>query len=360
MRLLFLTYQGGLAGSTNSIAYLCKGLAERGHDVYAGIREESDLWSILEDSKVRRVPMTFTGKFDRNNWKQIRDVVREFDIQLINAQSSYDRYTSSLANWYYRLGTKVIHTRRQMPLSIGGLQSLFYNRFTDGIVAVSTPVKDSLVRIGIKKDLVKVIHNGTPREKYENIDLEKVRKLRDRFEIKDGEFVLGCISRLKNQLQIFEALALIEEPVKAIFCGMEPTEEIQEIIASYTVPHVIQFDGNVSFGEILNYYKLFTAKILASTTEGLSQSLLEAMALGVPVTATAAAGNLDLVEDGVNGLLFEDGNIEQIADNILRLKNDPDLRQRLITGGNKSAYETFSIENTLDNYELYFQKLLGV
>ncbi|HEY9116763.1 MAG TPA: glycosyltransferase, partial [Roseivirga sp.] len=228
MRILFLTYQGDMAGSTNSIAFLAKGLAEKGHEIYMGIRKESLLWQLLDGTKVKRIPMTFTGKFDFKNWKQIRDVVKENNIQLINAQSSHDRYTSIFANKYYRLKVKIVHTRRQMPLSMGGpLQLFLYNRWTDGIVAVSQQVKDGLIKLGVNEHQLQVIHNGTPVEKYDRIDLKKVQALKKKFNIQPSDFVLGCVSRIKNQIQIIKALRLINEPLKMIFCGIEATDEMK-------------------------------------------------------------------------------------------------------------------------------------
>lgn len=359
LRILFLTYQGDMAGSTNSIAYLAKGLARRGHHVSIGIRKESLLWQLLEGSAVNRIPMTFSGKFDLGNWKNIRDAVKENDIQLINAQSSHDRYTSIFANWWYKLGVKIIHTRRQMPMSMGGpIQLYLYNKKTDGVVAVGGQVKEGLVQLGVKADHIEVIHNGTPREKYKNLDQPYIDSLRVRFNITEGDFVMGCVSRPKNQEQIFKALKLIEHPIKVIFCGLKKEEPYLSHMAEFKADHQIYFEGDVPGDKVLNYFKVFDIKILASTMEGLSQSLLESMALGVPVTATAFAGNLDLIVDEENGLLFKDGDIRKIADNIERLRTDEVLRNSLREQGLVTAYETYSIENTINNYEAYFADLI--
>lgn len=304
--------------------------------------------------------MTFKGKFDFTNWRQIRDAVKNHNIQLINAQSSHDRYTSIFANKRYGLGVKIVHTRRQMPLSMGGpLQLFLYNQWTDSIVAVSSQVKDGLKKLGIKEKQLKVIHNGTPTEKYEQIDSAQVERLKDKFDLKPDDFVLGSVSRPKNQIQVIKALALVEKPLKMIFCGIEPTEEMHEIINSYSTPHQLFFEGHVEKDDILAYYEIFDADILASTMEGLSQSLLEAMALETPVIATAYAGNLDLIEDGKNGLLFEDGDIEKIAELIQRVRTDQSLRNTLIANGKVTALQKFNIDRTITNYEEYFQSLIA-
>lgn len=359
MRILFLTYQGDLAGSTYSIAYLSKGLANRGHSIYVGIRKESLLWSLLEGSSVQRVPMTYHGKFDFTNWKQIREVVLHYNIQLINAQSSHDRYTSIFSKIRYGLKVKIIHTRRQMPMSMGGpIQLFLYNHKTDGIVAVSEQMKVELCKLGIHSEHIKVIHNGTPAEKYQNLSDQKVQSLKNKFNISDHDFVIGCISRMKQQLQIVRALEQLSFPVKMIFCGIEPTSEMKELIDQAAEKHQFFFEGHVNPEDILAYYKIFNIKILASTMEGLSQSLLESMAMGTPVIATAHAGNLDLIEHEKNGLLFKDGDIDSIKEQIVKLHEDQSLRERLVHEGKITALQDFNIENTISRYEEYFLQLV--
>jgi glycosyltransferase involved in cell wall biosynthesis len=286
-------------------------------------------------------------------------VVKEYDIEIINAQSSLDRYTSVFARWRYGLDVKVVHTRRQMSLSMGGgLNKLIYYRGTDKIIAVSEPVKASLVKQGIPASHIKVIHNGTPTEKYTHLDDGKIKELKEKLHIQEGDIVIGCCARLKHQEQILQALQYVKEKTKVIFVGIEDQKEFQKY---YTLlPHEIHIIGaNVPNLEALHYIKLFTLNILPSTMEGLSQSLLEAMALGVPVIATAFAGNLDLIRDGENGLLFEHENIQQLAEKIELLIHQPALRKKLATAGQKTALEEFSIERTIDNYAAFFADLIG-
>ena len=91
---------------------------------------------------------------------------------------------------------------------------------------------------------------------------------------------------------------------------------------------------------------------------GLSQSLLEAMYLGVPVTATKAAGNISLIKDGINGLFFDDGDTDKIAENIKRITEDRVLREKLITEGKRTAQVDFYIKRVIENYENVFEKLI--
>ena len=76
--------------------------------------------------------------------------------------------------------------------------------------------------------------------------------------------------------------------------------------------------------------------------------------MGCPVVATDFGGIRDVVRHGENGLLFEDGNISQLVHCLRTALDDRDVRNRLLEGGMKTAYEDFTIENTITGYERFF------
>lgn len=360
MNILLLTYQGDVAGSTSSIAYLATGLASKGHRVYVGARQESLLFRLLAASGVKLLPMTFHGKCDSVNTRQIRDAVTTYQIDVINAQSSYDRYTSILERWRYKLPVKVVHTRRQIPRSAGGwLQNLFYARGTDKIVAVSSEVKRALVRRGIPASHIAVIANGIPHEKYTRpSDPHIIDRLKQQYHIRPDEIVIGCVARRKKQEQLLQALQFLPFSVKVVFVGIRQEEVDQTLLASARMRHEIIFCGQVAPELAINYYALFTLHVLPSTIEGLSQTLLEAMALGVPAIATGAAGNLDVIVEGQNGYLFEDGNPQELAAKILYVIQYRQHLQAVLANAKRTATETFSLTRTIDAYEQLFTQLM--
>lgn len=360
MNLLFTTYQGHNEGSTQSITFLCKGLAARGHSVYLACRKESFIYELMKGTDVQLIPSEWKGKFDRKNMRHLKEIVQTYDIDLINAQASLDRYATIFSRWFYKLDVKLVHTRRQKPESDGlWIQNWLYSKKTDKIVAVSEGVKQGLVKLGLPSDHIKVIHNGTPESKYQHIDSRITNELKSYYNIKEGDRVIGCVSRKKKQIQILQALKYLDFPVKMIFIGIPEPSQFAELKEQYSVPHQVFFEGKIPPDRVLSHYDLFDINILASTMEGLSQSLLEAMAMGVPVIATAASGNLDLIDDGVNGLLFKDGHPEQIAERIRLLYQHPEKMELLKRNGKITALEDYSIEKTIDKYESFFLELTG-
>jgi len=107
-------------------------------------------------------------------------------------------------------------------------------------------------------------------------------------------------------------------------------------------------------GEQVNPYpvmKKCDVFVLPSRREGLGNSLLEAMALGICCIATDCnSGPGEIIENGQNGILVETGKSRVLADAIARVGNDPDLRNRLARGGQKTIAEKFSYQSMIDKY----------
>ena len=359
LRILIITYQGDVAGSTNSISYLSLGLAALGHIVVLGCRKESLLYTLVADSKVIREEMTFSGRTDLTNMRQIKEVVKKYDIQLINAQSTYDRFTSAFAKWMFGLDFKLIHTRRQMPVNTPWIQRFFYELTADKIVCVSEGIKREFVRRGFNSNKLKVIFNGTPKEKY-NLPVSDIKHLLiTKYELENEKNIIGCVSRLKQQEQLLIALQKVEIPCVVFFVGININDKLSPLVDLLKNKHRVIFTGTENQITTLTFYTLFTINILPSDTEGLSQSLLEAMAMGVPVIATNKAGNPDLVQDGKNGFLFDDGNTNQLAEKIAKLLQNETLRNNFIEAGKQTAFVDFSIDRTIKNYENFFREMIA-
>ncbi|MBL7112137.1 MAG: glycosyltransferase family 4 protein [Bacteroidales bacterium] len=359
MNILFLTYQGYPGtGSTFSIAYLARGLAGRGHNVYVGCPSESHLAEILKDSGVQVEPMVFRNKVDFKNVKHIVRLARQKEIDIINAQSGRDRYTSILAKKLYRIKSKIILTRRQTPRSVGGfLQNWFYVSGTEQIVVNSNQLKNEFTKMGIPEKHLKVIFNGIPVENFDLIDEAIVSDLKIKHYLKKDDIVIGCVSRRKKQYQLLEALTHLPDHIKVIFVGIEPGI-LDELILEKGLKNEFIYAGIVDKKTVMNYYKLFDVMVLPSTTEGFGLVLVEAMGAGTPVIGTRAAGIIDVLDDQKNGLWYEDENTMELAEKINQVLHDAELRDRLIENGKNAAFERFSIEQTVFNYEQFFQSVL--
>lgn len=358
MNLLFTTYQGGLAGATYSIAFLTEGLAKRGHNVFLAGKKNSLLFALLKKSPVHLIPMRYKSKIDLQTIQHIRDIVQTEKIDIINAQSSKDRYLTIFAKWLYKLNVRIVHTRRQKPESIGGwIQNSFYIKGTNKIVVISDELKRMFVQRGFSPGHLQVIYNGTPSAQYDEVKGEKVEQLRKKFDIQPNDVVIGCVARMKKQEQLIRALPLLDKKIKVLFAGIPPGS-LDHVVQQFNVKNEIIYAGDLAHHDVLHLYKLMDVNVLPSTMDGFGLVLVEAMALETPVVATRAGGIVDVVEDGVNGLLYENENIEDLAHKIKLVLYDQELRGKLIAKGKITALEKFSLEKTILNYEQFFYGLL--
>ena len=109
--------------------------------------------------------------------------------------------------------------------------------------------------------------------------------------------------------------------------------------------------------EVLRAMDVF---VLPSVAEGICNSLLEAMATGLPVIATAVGGNPEVVVDGESGLLFPAGDVAALADRLTRLRAQPEVRSELGLRAIERVRSEFSLDSMVRAYEQLYLGLRPV
>ena len=120
------------------------------------------------------------------------------------------------------------------------------------------------------------------------------------------------------------------------FCGRVPRAEIAEILAAHDV-------------------FLFTSVY----EEPIARTVMEAMAAGLAVVGTAVGGQREMLEDGVNALVFAPEDAPGLAECILQLQRDPALRARLAAAGRQMVLERFTLERMVDEMEAWLGTIFG-
>jgi glycosyltransferase involved in cell wall biosynthesis len=98
--------------------------------------------------------------------------------------------------------------------------------------------------------------------------------------------------------------------------------------------------------------------VLPSLAEGISNTILEAMASGLPVIATRVGANADLVEEGLSGRLVPRANPQAIAEEMLAYVADPARARRHGHAGRQIVERRFSLDHMIDEYETMYRRLL--
>ena len=195
---------------------------------------------------------------------------------------------------------------------IGKFFSKYILKNTTGWIANSKMIETDLKDHGIKDKLIHKIYNG--------IDIDKIRI--NKFHKNKTFLVIGRLGEEKKCEQIIRVFSQLSENlnVKLIFLGDGPLEEdLLKMTKQLKQSHRIFFKGAVkNVGEYLIDSDFYVS---ASQSEGMSNSLLEAMSLGIPAITSNVSGVNDIVFDNENGFIFEPNDEKFFYEKIIKAIN---------------------------------------
>lgn len=233
----------------------------------------------------------------------------------------------------------------------------------DAIFCVSEELRNFHARQAwLAPKQIAVLHNGVDTARY-SPQPELRRSARERLQISPSSFVLGIVSRLvpiKDHATLFRAaerLAADKIDVRVVVAGTGPERERLDALvnASPALAGRIAFVGaSENVPEILNALDVF---VLPSLSEGMSNTILEAMSCGLPVAATRVGGNPELVLEGRTGLLFAPGDAAQLATQLALLAANEELRRDYGVSGRRRVLENFSLDKMLAAYRRLYRDL---
>lgn len=128
----------------------------------------------------------------------------------------------------------------------------------------------------------------------------------------------------------------------------------QELVAGNPC---IEFHDGMTYEKVVAQFENCLFYVCASRTESMGRVIIEAMACGKAVIGTRAGGIPEVIEEGVTGLLFESGNDADLADKMLMLLKDPDMRAKMGGAGADRAAACFSPENYVNIYRTFLDSL---
>ena len=164
---------------------------------------------------------------------------------------------------------------------------------------------------------------------------------------------VGRLKEPKDFGALFAALARVASPYRAVVIGDGPDRSSLEPAARAAGVELL--GGRDDIPQQLADSDVF---VLASRSEGMPVSVLEAMAAGLPVVASAVGGIPELAVDGETALLVEPGDVEALAGAIERLLADPELRRRLGAAGRQRVLDQYGLAEFRDAHvRLYREEL---
>lgn len=236
-------------------------------------------------------------------------------------------------------------------------------RKTDSFIAISQEIADGLLTDGIHPEKIKKITNFVDTIRFHPVSSEEKHRLKNALSL-DENIVINFTGRIVERKGIdilINAFAGSRELLTRcilVVIGSGPDEgRIKALVLKNGIDNSVRFLGHRS--EVARHYQASDIFVLPSYAEGMPNSLLEAMACGLPVIASRIGGVVDAAEDSKSGILFEPGDVSGLANAMIRLLNDEELRKRLGEKARKRIVESFSIDRIADKYIKLYNRLIA-
>jgi sugar transferase (PEP-CTERM/EpsH1 system associated) len=250
---------------------------------------------------------------------------------------------------------------RWRPAMLRRLHSPLIDRY----IVVSKHLERYLVnRVGIAADRISQIYNGVDTKRFAPYSGRRTDLFPPEF-AEEKTLVIGTVGRIqpvKDQATLLRAFSelvvnhsLPGVRLRLAVIGDGPLlGDLHRLAAALGIAELTWLPGAVA--DVTDVLRSFDIFVLPSLSEGISNTILEAMATGIPIVATATGGNPELVEDGSNGRLFTPGDVSGLARLLAGYIGEPALRRAHGGAGRQIAVERFSLAEMVARYqELYLR-----
>lgn len=168
-------------------------------------------------------------------------------------------------------------------------------------------------------------------------------------------FVGGEEAKRKGLFDVLRAIPIVigkcGSEVLFLFVGIYDEQKQRALNRAETMYHCVKNMGFLEKDDLLEVRLTSDIYILPSYAEGLPMAMLEAMAAGLPVVATRVGSVPELIEEGVNGFLVAAGDYEALAERIVNLARDRELRQTMGRRNMEKVKESHSLEQAMQNLQ---------
>lgn len=261
--------------------------------------------------------------------------------------------------------TRFVHAERG-TLNLRGV-NIYIQRWlwhcVDRVLCVSDMHKQTMHKaIGFPSGKIMKIANGVDTLLYRP-DPVKRKAGRRLLELEDDDFCIGAVGHLrsvKNHQLLVESLPKVKhngQRLRVCLVGDGPERQrLEQLSRKLGIGGMVKFCGTQeNIPSILNAMDVY---VLPSLSEGLSNSLLEAMSCQLPVVASAVGGNVEVVEPGVSGMLFESGNSHHLASVLTEMVLNGNRRTQIGRRARKRVAEMFSLTGMVRAYESLYDSLI--
>jgi sugar transferase (PEP-CTERM/EpsH1 system associated) len=236
-----------------------------------------------------------------------------------------------------------------------------WNR-ADQLLAVSSRLAERMAReVGVPLDRVRVIRNGVDLTRFGGARPQSARAALGVPD--DGAVVIGAVGRLvdvKDHARLIDAIGILTtrgHRVHGVIAGDGPLRaDLETRIARQGLAGIVRLLGHRPDVEAV--FAGLDVFVQCSKSEGMSNTILEAMATGLPVVATHVGGADEMILDGTTGLLVPAEDAAQLAGALERLVVDAPLRRGMAAAGRARAHDEFSLAHMIASYQSFYSELV--
>ncbi len=341
-------------GGERHLVDLSRALVDRGHEVYAASVPGSPLSKELSFVSEART-LALSRRNYVKNLMALAEFIRKHEIEIVHAHAARDYHVAAQAA---RLATRsqVVLTRHALfPL---GRVNKFLLKNTSRVIAVSQAVAESLRSNGvIEPSKITVIHNG--------IDIDRfTQPITDNNTRPIVVGTVGHLAPIKGHDVFVRAAKLISErhqDARFVIIGEDKSPQRSHRKLLEDLIHKLGLTENLTMpgwqDDIPRVLSSLTIFVSAARSEPFGLSIVEAMAAGLPIVATASEGAMEIIEDGVTGKLVPAEDPESLAKAINDLIDDPLERSRLAHNAQVAAQRYSLARMTSDTEQVYREVL---
>jgi glycosyltransferase involved in cell wall biosynthesis len=239
----------------------------------------------------------------------------------------------------------------------------------DAVICVSNGLRKEILKLGVDAEKVFVVFNAVdlevfrPPQRHELNDIkEEVKRL---FEVDEDDFLILNARHLRPvygiEYLIYAASIVVNHVKNArfIIAGEgELREKLKAMIQSMGLQKHVRLVGKIPRTLMPKLMRASSIYVNTSLADGMSPSMLEACASGIPIVSFDVGGAGDVIDDGINGLLVPLKDSKMLASKIIYLLQNTDILKKMGAMARKKAEMKFNVENRINTILSIYQKLL--
>jgi glycosyltransferase involved in cell wall biosynthesis len=315
------------------------------------------------------IPLAPRSEVDLSSAWRLARVIARLAPDVVHA---HDPHGVAMAGMALSLGaTARWRDRRRAPALVASRRVDFHLRANalsrwkyrqvDCFVCASEAIRQMLIGDGIPASRAVTVHEGID---VDHIDSIPAVNVHEALWLPHHAPLIGNVAALvahKGQRYFIEAAHLVvqkEPDARFVILGEgDLREHLEHLVREHHLEKHVLLPGFRT--DVIGCIKGFDLFVMSSVTEGLGTSLLDAMACQKAIVATRAGGIPEVVDEGRSGLLVEPRDARQLADAILRLLRDPDLRGRMAATGYARVRERFTVDRMVADTAAVYSRIVA-